>query len=249
MGLIEITFFICILAVALCIFLARGNTRAQNRLKNAGEKNLCEKLGYIDLPTFDAVLLTICTSGFYYFYMAYTLGKKLYAHSVNAKLLPIFALLAAGIVSLQSYVTIMLGETIITNIARITEDTYLTIVGTMFIVAVTANTAVFILLLCFSFMSRTHIQKILEENNVLVPLNGFLCFIFPVYYQHYVLYNAAERFAKASARPQPAPAPQAVQQEAPQEDKLAKLEKLGQLREAGLLSEEEFQEEKKKLLA
>lgn len=249
MGLIQITFFICILAVALCIFLARGNTRAQARLKHAGGQNLCEKLGYIDLPTFDVILLTICTSGFYYFYIAYTLGKKLHAHSANAKALPVLALIAAAIVSLQSYVTIMLGETIITNIARITEDTYFTIVGVMFFVAMIGNTAVFVLLLCFSFKSRQTIQKILEENEVLVPLSGFLCFIFPVFYQHYVLYNATARFAKASAKPEVSQAPQAPQQEAPQEDKLAKLEKLGQLREAGLLSEEEFQAEKKKLLA
>lgn len=143
----------------------------------------------------------------------------------------------------------MLDLTVVDNISRITEADYITIVNASNILIGIQACLLLIFLMYFSFKSRQIIQKMLEEDGLLVPMNGFLCFLFPVFYQQYVLHNAECRFAKATAKAESHPAPQAAPAQASQEDKLAKLEKLGKLKEAGLLSEEEFQEEKKKLLA
>lgn len=235
--------------IALCIFLVRGNTREQNKRKSADKPAFSEKFGYIEYSTFDVVLLSICTAGFYYFYTAYIQGKKLSAYSNDAKLLPACALIASGVYYVIDNIDSMLDFTIIDNISRITETDYITIINASNILIGIQCTLLLIFMMYFSFKSRQIIQKMLEEDGLLVPMNGFLCFLFPVFYQHYVLHNAVGRFSQATAKHENHPAPQAAPPQASQEDKLAKLEKLGQLREAGLLSEEEFQEEKKKLLS
>ena len=249
MDFVDIWLYVGIIVVALCIFFARGNAREQEKRINSDKNALSEKLGYIEYSTLDVVLLTICTSGFYYFYMAYIQGQRLLSSSAEAKLLPGCALAAAGVLFLGTDLSSMLDATIVESISRITEDNYFMIVGASNLILIIGNSLLFILMMYFSFKSRQIIQKILEENEILVPMNGFLCFLFPAFYQHYVIHNAAARFAKATAKPEINPAPQTASPQQPQEDKLAKLEKLGQLREAGLLSEEEFQEEKKKLLS
>lgn len=98
------------------------------------------------------------------------------------------------------------------------------------------------LILYLSFKTRAAIHVILLQNNLYVPLNVVFTIIFPLIYQYYCLRNAEERFAKKSAQAvnvQPSPAVKS---------KAEQLEELAKLKESGVLSEEEFQAEKKKIL-
>jgi len=97
-----------------------------------------------------------------------------------------------------------------------------------------------------SIISKKEIELLLAENNIPFKLNTFLCVIFPMYYQYYIVRNAEEIYQKSST--QAHFESQAKMPAPPQDDKYAKIEKLAKLRDSGALTEEEFLEQKKNIL-
>lgn len=91
--------------------------------------------------------------------------------------------------------------------------------------------------------ARTAIHLILQEHNLYAPLNIFLTIIFPGFYHYYCIRNAEVRFAEKSGK-QTAAEPKAATEKSNTE----KLAELAKLKESGVLTEEEFQAEKKKIL-
>lgn len=226
--------------ICLCIFLARRSQKNNNF--DVKGNTFASKYFNINMSTFDVLLLSFPTLGLSFWYAGYQIGESLYTYDKQAKYLKIFSILIPVINLWELFIVMCICGGITLMISDITVDGYEL---SLLIITITMNIAGlinFILLLCFSLQSRKFIDKLLTENSTPQPQSTFLCIIFPIIYQYYIIYNAESRFAKKDAT-----GAKPVAQ--PQEEKFTQLEKLAKLKEEGILSEEEFIAEKKKLLS
>ena len=226
--------------ICLCIFLARRSQKNTN--SDVRNNTFASKYFNINISTLDLVLLSMPTLGLSFWYAAYQIGKGLYAHNNQAKHLPIFAILMPVITLWEFFVVSFICVGITLTISDITVDEYNLSLSIISIATNIGGLINYILMLCFSLQSRKYIDRLLAENSISQPQSTFLCIIFPIIYQYYIIYNAESRFAKKDAT-----GAKPVAQ--PQEEKFTQLEKLAKLKEEGILSEEEFIAEKKKLLS
>lgn len=87
-------------------------------------------------------------------------------------------------------------------------DTFFNFIGA------TLGMAGCVLVLVLSFRIRDDLEYLLAQARMPVHMNGFLCFIFPIYYQYYVIWNAEQMSYKQQlvqsaykAAPQPGAQP------------------------------------------
>lgn len=178
-------------------------------------------------------LTILATCNFYYFAWIFNLVKEVNEKQTRIKINEILPFVIAGLsfwgVYLQSFFIFF-----IFNKSTLETFTILINLGSL---------TCFGLIIYLSFKTRAAIHIILLQQNLYVPLNIFFTIIFPLIYQYYCLRNAEERFAKNSN--------QYVNTQSTSstvKSKTEQLEELAKLKETGVLSEEEFQAEKKKIL-
>ncbi len=195
--------------------------------------------------TFDFVLLALFSYSLSVFYFAYTSAKRMKTadgggDSLRVKvLICIFLLLYAG-----------LCDTSAAEFA--TDQRMFDAADVMVIACALLDLAGLVLLIVLSFDMKKRLEQMLLEDGLPQRLNGFLCFLFPIVYQYYVIVNAEKRHAAlaAVARAQvqaAAPRPEDAQTAA-RDDRLDRLRQLAGLKEQGVLSEEEFEAEKRRIL-
>lgn len=178
-------------------------------------------------------LTILATCNFYYFAWIFNLVKEVNEKQTRIKINEILPFVITGLsfwgVYLQSFFIFF-----IFNKSTLETFTILINLGSL---------TCFGLIIYLSFKTRAAIHIILLQQNLYVPLNIFFTIIFPLIYQYYCLRNAEERFAKNSN--------QYVNTQSTSstvKSKTEQLEELAKLKETGVLSEEEFQAEKKKIL-
>ncbi len=178
-------------------------------------------------------LTILATCNFYYFAWIFNLVKEVNEKQTRIKINEILPFVITGLsfwgVYLQSFFIFF-----IFNKSTLETFTILINLGSL---------TCFGLIIYLSFKTRAAIHIILLQQNLYVPLNIFFTIIFPLIYQYYCLRNAEERFAKNSNQyVNTQPTSSTVK------SKTEQLEELAKLKETGVLSEEEFQAEKKKIL-
>lgn len=191
--------------------------------------------------TFDFVLLALATCGVSVLYFAYTSVDKFQA-APGDKPSPLrFRMLICIILLLYAELFDMAASEFVL------EQGMLEAGGMMVIISLLLRLAQLVLLITLSFSIKKHLERMLLEEGLPQQLNGVMCFLFPIFYQYYIIVNAEKRHAGlaavARAQAQPAGAHPATQ-----EARLDRLRQLAELKEQGALSEEEFQTEKKKIL-
>lgn len=187
-----------------------------------------------NLSTLKFVLVSIATFSFYFYAWMYNLifeaNKKQQVKAVT----PVIALVAAGV----SYWSVWMSAMVLQFI--IVEPDFASFLSTL---SGLCSLVHLIILIYVSVKIRPVIQSILQKNNLYVPLNIVLTVIFPIVYQYYCLKNAEGRFAKKMGQAQNYHTAQANGK-----SKAEQLAELAKLKESGVLTEDEFEAEKKKIL-
>ena len=96
-------------------------------------------------------------------------------------------------------------------------------------------TAYMIIIIILSFKLKPLLEEFLEKIGKPYHLSSVWCFIFPLFYQYYVIYNIDRKLKESKLDHN--------------SDQISKLTQLQALKESGVITEEEFQVQKEKILS
>lgn len=174
--------------------------------------------------TFIFILLSFITGGFYYLYWTMRLAEKLSQDKGRAVVvLHLFILFAAC----QFFVL-----PIFSPFLDITYGTEKKIIGAIIGIANITNIALYVFV---NLQLLPVLRECFASTNTQKPLSKVWALLFGSTYYYYRLYNA-ERLAAEKASTE-------------QDEKINHLEKLAKLKGEGVITEEEFVEQKQKILA
>ncbi len=192
------------------------------------------------MPTWQFVLLSWITYYFYYMYWFLQLIRKInkkHENAISEKfffiwliiiVLSVLALIPA--LSLMITMANSMSEVTLYLNMQLTVSTIVTIVGAGGLIYLTLK-------------ARNSLEVCFAEAGTPIKIATWLCVVFNFIYLYYVVHNQEAVYAKQSNRPQPVTPPINKKPSLAEE-----LQKLQELKEKGILSEEEFTEQKKKML-
>jgi len=192
--------------------------------------------------TFQFILLSIVSFNFalYNFILKYV-NKT--ASDDKKRVLTIITYVSFGLFAWSYAITgIAFGEL---DSIQLTREIY----DTLMIVSGLFSLCSFLCVLGISIVTRKSLQDKMNENNLSISIKLIWCVLIPIFYQYYIIYNSDEISEKNKIRNDNKNIKITEDKNKDKNDKYTELEKLSKLKEAGIISEEEFCEQKKKILS
>lgn len=220
-----------------------------------GKQELSRKLG-LEWSTFLFIILNIATVNFLmvgWIWRYANIFRGFERHNLY-RILSIISLACAGwaiylmyiggsLVAERAGIDPRSGYVIIEQVANLFNA-----VDVLSILSMILGLGAWVLFIIISLMSKDDYEKLLAGDGTPLKLKGIFCFLFPYYYQYYVAYNAGAISMREQASAVIQPVQPASQPANPQNDIAAQLEQLAKMRDSGVISADEFETAKKKLL-
>ena len=131
-----------------------------------------------------AILLSIATGGFYFYYWMVRFTLILNKHVKVSQIPLILPFLLLSFLAWGDYHYEMVNNPIQNFLSTDTKI--------IFMIERLLSVVGFIILIVWSFKAKAAVEEFLLQQGVTHKLNGFLCFLFPICYQYYVLCNIDE---------------------------------------------------------